>query len=182
MTHDGTACVSQCLLPCYSLDISFRLTTQCRTVFSAHMRRPSVSSHCGAYLSEVGGLPSQHSLNWFQPNSIPHTRVWLSTCFKSTFFAACGRTTLISTSTCPSKNKVCHRGHLMPRTRVPRMMAPTGPLTCLQVRTSKTCFLHAFCCALLYLPIHTPPAQKNVAMVDVLGLSSSHSRHSSTKQ
>ena len=40
------------------------------------------------------------------------------------------------------------------------------PLTCFHVCISKICFFHAFCCSLLHLPIHTPSAQKSVAMVD----------------
>ena len=42
------------------------------------------------------------------------------------------------------------------------MTTPTNLLTCLHVCTSKTCFLHAFCCSLVHLPIHFRPQ----AMVD----------------
>ena len=126
-------------------------------------------------------VPSQHSLNWFQPNSIPHTRVWLSTCFKSIFFTSCGQATLISTATCPSKNKVCHRGHLMPRSRVPRMMPPQvlSPVSKSVLQRSASSTPSA---ALFSICPSNASRPKKVAMVDVLGLSSSQSRHSSTKQ
>ena len=43
----------------------------------------------------------------------------------------------MSRATCPSNSKVCHCGHLMPSSRISHMTAPAGPLTCLQVCTSK---------------------------------------------
>ena len=55
MTGNGGVCASPCLRPCYSLNTSFRLTNQCRTLFSAPnlLRRPASSSHVGACLSTV---------------------------------------------------------------------------------------------------------------------------------
>ena len=54
-TGSDTIRASPCLLPCRSLDTSFRLTNQCRTIFSAPilLTRPTSSSHFGACLSTL---------------------------------------------------------------------------------------------------------------------------------
>ena len=49
----------------------------------------------------------------------------------------------------PSNIKVCQCGHLMPRSRVSHDTAPTGPLTCLHICTSRTCFNQASLCVVI---------------------------------
>ena len=102
------------------------------------------------------GLTPQHSLGGLQPHSF-FQLLTLVLCGpflpidhpgllqKHLFLRIAG--TLTSTA-CPSKSKVCHCGHVMPRSRVSRMTAPAGPLTCLHVCASKLCFLRASCCSL----------------------------------
>ena len=72
----------------------------------------------------------------------------------------------MSTATCSSKSKVCHCGHLMPRSRASHRLAPGGPVTCFHGCASKICFLQAFCCSLTHLPSQTPSAQVSVATAE----------------
>ena len=96
----------------------------------------------------VVGLSSQHGLNFLQLLTLvldcPFLLVDHLGSLQEHFFTSCGQTTLMSTATCSSNSKVCHCGHLMPRSRVSHMTAPASALTCLQVCTSKICLLHAF--------------------------------------
>ena len=74
-------------------------------------------------------------------------------CLQSIFFTSFVQTTHMCPATCPSNSKVCHCGHVMPKSRVLHTTAPAGPLACLHVCTSKICFLQAFRCYLLHLPL-----------------------------
>ena len=132
--------------------------------------RLAFSSHGGPH---IVGLLTPHSLDCLQSHSLSFQRLTLVLCrpflptdhsglLQKHFFTSCGQTTLMSTATCPSKSRVCHCDHLMPRSRVSRTTAPgrTSHLSpCLF-------FLHAFCCYPFHLLIHTPSAQKSVATVD----------------
>ena len=53
-------------------------------------------------------------------------------------------------------NKVCNCGHLTKITS--RALQVPSPVSTFALR--KICFLHAMCCYLLHLPIHTPSASK----------------------
>ena len=92
-------------------DTPFRPTNQCRTIFSAPilLPRPASTSHCGAYLSMLVGLPSQHCLVWFQQLSVtlvyscPHLRQSHPGSFQ-THVHPCVQTTLMSTAICLSNS------------------------------------------------------------------------------
>ena len=163
MTDSGTACVFPCLPLCYSLYTSSRPTNQCYIIFSAPILLPRpVSSPHVRVCPRFESFPSQHSLDRSSHTPSFHSShlLWLPissnetnlACFRSIFFTSCRQTTLMSTATGPSNNKVRHCGHLMPRSRVSHMNAPASPLTCLHVCTSKSCFLHAFCCSFFIFP------------------------------
>ena len=138
-------------------------------------QRPISTSHCGA----VHG-----SLVFLRSNPTPSFNSSQLSCLASNFFLPRDHPGLLQQASsprlagrplsCPPPPvpRVCHSSHLMPRFQVSQMIAPAGPLTCLHVCTLKICVLHAFCCFLLHLPIHTPSAQKSVAMVDTFSSAS----------
>ena len=102
----------------------------------------------------------------FLPSQPPSTTSFLVTCWcfsvhtswvflRSKAWIGSNHTPSFS-STCPSNRRVCHCGHLMPKSRVSHMTAPANPLTCFHVCTSKNCVLQSFCCSLPHLPSQTP--------------------------
>ena len=127
-----TICTSPCLLLCCILDTSFRLTNRCRIIFSAPnlLAQQAFASHYGACLSTLHDFSSHHSLKWTQTNSFfqlltlvfgcPLSPLDRSGLFQKHFLyiLRSGQSTLMSTATCPSNIKVCHCGHLMPKSRV----------------------------------------------------------------
>ena len=174
-----TICASLRLLLCYILDTSFRLTSHCRTIFSAFQphsttrflvtcRCMSVSLRWSFSAAKLGLAPAT-----LIP-SAPHTRAvlpvsssrssWL--CLRSIFFTSCVQTTLMSTTTFAKNSKAYQCGHLIPKSQVSHTTAPASPRTSLQVCTSNICFLQAFCCSLHHLPNQTPSSQESVGMVE----------------
>ena len=113
--NNGTACVFPCLLPCCSLDPSFRQANQCRMIFSAHP--PSYCFSCFSKQHKWGLAPA--TLLWCHLLTLalccPFLPVDILACFRSIIFT--------SSATCPTKWQGVH---LMPKSRVPHMTAPAS--------------------------------------------------------
>ena len=163
MTDNGTACF---LVPSslsqprhvFSSDHSMSYSTVCTHPPST--TRSLSTLHRFFFLAKPGLAPAR-----LFP-STPRTRAvlpisssrlsWLAS-EAYIFFTSCGQTN----ATCTTDSKVCHCGHWRCKSGVSHMTADASILTCLHACTSKMiCFLHAFCCSLLHLPIRTPSAQK----------------------
>ena len=65
---------------------------------------------------------------------------------------------MMTTCSCHSNIKVCHCGHLMPKSRVSHITPPARPLACLRVRRSKLCFLRAFFWSVGHFPMQVSVA------------------------
>ena len=105
--------------------------------------RPASSLRCGACPSKVRCSSFEAQPGLVRASlllSFPHFRVWLpifsnrpSWLASEAFVTSCGQTTLIFTMTCSSGIKVCHCGHVKPKSWVSHMTAPASPFTCLHV-------------------------------------------------
>ena len=122
-------------------------------------------------------LSSQHSLDWHQPHSffqlstlahccqfLPRDRYCL---FQKLVYVLLCKPLSCPPLPAPHTSKCGTAAFLMPRSRISHITAPANRFTCLRTCTSKICYLHAFCCSLPRLPIHTPSAQQSVAMVEM---------------
>ena len=124
--------------------------------------RPVFSSHCGACLSTIrwysfavwpGLAPVQNSFFQLLTFVFRCLILAMDQLQKHILQGAAGRPPSCPQAPAPQVTRACRCGHCVPRSGVSHMTAPAGPLTCLHVCTSEICFVHAFCCSLLHLPI-----------------------------
>ena len=131
MTDSGTACASLCLLSLlqplhfFSSDqpVSYNLVCThppSTTSFLVACRCLSVHTSL-VFLRSTGWVGSSHTPSFNPSHSCFAAHLFQRTIlgrFTSIFFTSCGQTTLMSNATCPSNIKVCHCGHLVPRSKV----------------------------------------------------------------
>ena len=137
----GRACAFLCLPPWDKLGIYFRMSkslfctrTLSRNNFLATFRCFSVHSSFVFFRSRAKAGSSQipsinSSFSCFPAHILQQFDL---ACPNNIFFTSFGQTCLVSTLTCPSKIRVCHCGHLMPKFLVSHMTAASH-LTCLHV-------------------------------------------------
>ena len=179
--HNGqlyTAYVFPCLLHCYSLKDFFFIRPPSVKFFSAPILLPRPASlgilRC---LSVHASSVFLRSIAWIGSNHAPSLSSSHS-CFAAHVFQLMHRCLLLKhlLHLLRADHSHVHHHQSFKHQGVPlwplnaqvanlHMTSPAGPLSCVRVCNSKICFLLAFCCSLLHLPIHTLFAQKSVARV-----------------
>ena len=155
---------------------SFRPTSQYCTHSSAPIVLPQPASFITLRCLAVhGSLVYLRSKPWTASSHIPslhsaHSCLAANVfqqaildCFRSILFTSCGQTHTHVTADLPFKLESEPLRHVTSFAH-DGSWRPSQPVSTLV--TSNRCFLHAFCCSLLHLPIQTPSAQKSVAVVD----------------